>query len=94
MLCYVLSQYLVAGINKRRGLAFEFLMCLASYWRWSSRIAGQLRVRLLVLDGRTRSAKLSGGLPSGLILSGLSQKAINAPIYTFLITPLRTGQYR
>ena len=67
MLCYVLSQYLVAGINKRRGLAFEFLKCLASYWRWSSRIAVQLRVQLLVLDGR--SAKLSGGLPSGFILS-------------------------
>jgi hypothetical protein len=64
----------VAGINKRRGLASEFLKFL------------------VVLDGR--SAKLSVGLPSGLILSGLSRKVINSPIYTFLITPLRTGQCR
>ena len=43
---------------------------IASYRHWGARSAGQLRVWLLVLDGR--SAKLAGGLPSGPILSGLS----------------------
>ncbi len=50
---------------------------IATYRCWSSRSAGQLRIRLLVLDGR--SAKLAGDLPSGPILSGLS--ILNAKKY-------------
>jgi hypothetical protein len=44
---------------------------IVSYQRWSWRNAGQLRVRLLVHDGR--SAELAGGLPNSPILSGLSR---------------------
>ncbi len=44
---------------------------IASYRHWGAGSAGQLRVWLQVLDGR--SAKLAGGLPSGPILSGLSR---------------------
>jgi hypothetical protein len=39
---------------------------IASYQHWGVRSAGLLRICLLALDGR--SAKLAGGLPSGLIL--------------------------
>jgi hypothetical protein len=44
---------------------------IASYRHWNSKGVGELRVWLLVLDGR--SAKLAGGLPSGPILFGLSR---------------------
>jgi hypothetical protein len=42
---------------------------IASYRRWGARSAGQLRVRLLALDGR--GAELARVLSSGPILSGL-----------------------
>ncbi len=44
---------------------------IASYRHWGARSAGLLRVLLLALDGR--SAKLARGLPSGHIMSALSQ---------------------
>jgi hypothetical protein len=47
---------------------------IASYRHWGARSAGELRIGLLALD--CRSAKLAGGLPSGPILSGLSQTDI------------------
>jgi hypothetical protein len=49
---------------------------IASYQHWGARSAGQMRVRLLALDGR--SAKLAGGLSSDPMMSGL-RRTIRTP---------------
>ena len=63
---------------------------IASYRRWRLKGVGQLRIRLLVLDGR--SAKLAGGLPSGPILSRLRR---TPPVSLFSKLDQRhTGRWR